>query len=42
LKKYLDPNYTPVAALSGNGHSKVNGNGKAKAGAAAKSGAKKK
>ncbi len=45
LKKYLDPDYTPVAALSGNGHSKVNGNGKAngtKAKPAAKAGVKKK
>ena len=37
MKKYLDPKYTPVAALSPNGNGKGKANGKAvKAGAAKK------
>jgi len=42
LKKYLDPKYTPVAALSANGKSKAKTGGKAKAAGKAKAGAKKK
>ena len=44
MKKYLDPKYSPVAALSGHGkvQATVKANGKAIKARAAKGGAKKK